>query len=698
MPATTVPVTLIGAFAVMAALGFSVNLSTLFAIVLAIGIVVDDAIVVVEAAAHNIERGLSPHDAAVKAMAELLGPIIGITLVLMSVFIPAAFIPGLTGKMYAQFAIVIAATALISAVNAMTLKPTQCALWLRPAVPPERRNFVFRTFNFAYNPLERNYVRLIGRMVRHSRAVVVAALLLAALGFYGLARLPTAFIPTEDQGYVMVALYLPDGASLARTQTALANVSRIARAIPGVDQVAEIAGISVLDNSATLSSAGVAYVVLKDWDERGRAKGEDLPTIYPRLQSAMNTIPDGNALVIVPPPIQGIGNSNGFTMELELRDGNFDWERLQRITRTIVADAASQTALQHVASSYRAEVPQIEADVDRTKAQTLQVSVGDVFNALTGYIGSSYVNQFNLFGHTFQVYVQADARYRLRPEQLNALYVRSSNGNMVPLGALVTVHPTVAPGLISLYDLYPSSSVIGLPAEGFSSGQAIGLMEQIAGSVLPPGTGYEWTAMSYQEKAVGGQIYLVFALALVLVYLCLAGQYESWFAPLSVILAVPLALVGPAIVLEALRLPNNLYTQIGMVLLIALSAKNAILIVEVARQRRAAGRTILEAAVDAAETRFRPILMTSFAFILGVMPLIFATGAGAAARISVGLAVASGMTASTCLTVLVVPSFFMLMQGLEEWRTARRKRGDQAILDTTIEHGRMSADIKARIS
>ncbi len=679
VPATTVPVTIIGAFAAMEVLGFTVNLSTLFAIILAIGIVVDDAIVVVEGAAHYQERGLSAHDAAIKAMDELLGPIIGITLVLMAVFVPAAFLPGLTGKMYAQFALVIAATALISAINAATLKPTQCALWLRPPVPPEKRNFFFRGVNFLYDPVERSYARLIGGMTHHALLMVLIALLLAAVAFWGIARLPTAFIPTEDQGYVLVATQLPDGASLERTQKAMAAVTQAALATPGVDQVVEISGISVLDNSASLSSAGVDYVILKDWSVRGKANGEDLRSIYLHLQGALNKLADGSALVLIPPPIQGIGNASGFNMQLELRDGNVDWRKLDRITQTMIADAGSQSTLEHVSTSYRADVPQIEVDVDRTKAETLHVSVGDVFNVLSGYIGSSYVNQFNLFGRTFQVYVQADSKFRLQSSDLEALYTRSSNGNMVPLGALVTLRPVVGPALISLYNLYPTAGLIGVPAPGFSSGQAMSLMEEIGNKVLPPGTGFEWTAMSYQEKAVGGQIYLVFGMALVLVYLCLAGQYESWIAPLAVILAVPLALLGPAITLGILGLANNLYTQIGIVLLVALAAKNAILIVEVARERRADGEPILQAAVDAARVRFRPILMTSFAFILGVLPLVLATGAGAAARVSLGLSVFSGMIASTCLAVLFVPSFFVVLQRLEERRTLPKRH------DTPVE-------------
>ncbi|MFL5255677.1 MAG: efflux RND transporter permease subunit [Rhodopila sp.] len=668
VPATTVPVTIIGAFAAMAALGFTVNLSTLFAIILAIGIVVDDAIVVVEGAAHHIERGLTPHDAAIKAMDQLFGPIIGITLVLMSVFIPAAFLPGLTGRIYAQFALVIAATALISAINAATLKPTQCALWLRAATPPEKRNILYRGFNAAYNRLERAYTKLIGLMTRHAGLMVVVG----GLGLWGVARLPTAFIPTEDQGYVLVSVQLPDGASLERTQRTLAEVNRIASDTPGVEQVITIAGISVLDNNASLPDAGATYVILKDWDVRGKAHGQDLRTIALSIQRQLDTLPDAMGFVLVPPPIQGIGNASGFTMQIEQRDGNFDFPKLGNSTRAVMRDAMGQSGLGRVNTSFRANVPQIEVVVDRAKAETLQVSVGDLFSALSSYVGSSYVNQFNSFGRTFQVYVQADSQFRLQPRDIEKLKVRSQDGNLVPLGSLVTIRPVVGPTLVSLYNLYPSATIVGSAAPGFSSGEAMDIMAQIADRALPRGTGFEWTAMSYQEQAVGNQIIYVFGLGLLLVYLCLAGQYESWIAPLSVILAVPLSLIGPAIALSSLGLANNLYTQIGLVLLIALSAKNAILIVEVAREQRLAGEPILKAAVAAAQTRFRPILMTSFAFILGVVPLVTATGAGAAARVSLGLSVFSGMLASTCLAVLFVPAFFVVLQGVEE--TVRKRK------------------------
>jgi hydrophobic/amphiphilic exporter-1 (mainly G- bacteria), HAE1 family len=668
IPATTVPVTIVGAFAAMWALGFTVNFSTLFAIVLSIGIVVDDAIVVVEGAAHNVEQGMSGHDAAIKAMNELLGPIIGITLVLMSVFLPAAFLPGLTGRMYAQFALVIAATALISAVNAVTLKPTQSALWLRPPVPPERRNAFYRGFNAVYGRIEHHYAGLIGRMASHAVLMTIIAFVIMALAFFGLSRVPTGFLPIEDQGYLIVAVQLPNGASLARTQKVLADVTTIAKKDPAVDQVIAISGVSALDNNATLANAGVAYVVLKDWSVR-----DDLLTLYPRISASLAAIDDAQVVALPPPPIQGIGNAGGFTLQVELRDGSTDFAKLQSVTDAVVANARSQSALQRVQTSFRATAPQLRVNIDRVKAQTLHVSVGDVFATLATYLGSTYVVQFNEFGRVFQVYAQADAAYRLRPRDIENLWVRNQQGNMIPVGTVAAIEPVVGPPLISLYNLYPSSSIIGLPAKGFSSGEAIRLMEENAGKTLPPGAGTEWTAMSYQEKIVGNQMYFVFAMALLLVYLVLAGQYESWFAPLSVIFSVPLALVGPVAVLEGLRIDNNLYTQIGLILLIALSAKNAILIVEVAREHRVRdGRPIVDAAVDAARARFRPILMTSFAFILGVAPLVIASGAGASARKSIGVTVFSGMLASTCLAVLFVPALFVVVQRFEEWRAARK--------------------------
>jgi hydrophobic/amphiphilic exporter-1 (mainly G- bacteria), HAE1 family len=670
VPATTVPVTIIGAFAAMAALGFTVNLSTLFAIVLAIGIVVDDAIVVVEGAAHNIEQGLSSHDAAIKAMDALFAPIVGITLVLISVFLPASFLPGLTGRIYAQFALVIAATALLSAINAATLKPTQCALWLRPAVPLEKRNAFYRGFNRLYDRMEGGYTRLVGALARHANISVAAALILIGVSGYGLSRIPTGFLPIEDQGYLIAAVQLPDGAALDRTQTVLEKVSEIVGKAPGVEQVITIAGISALDNSASLANAGVAYIILKDWDSRG--PGEDLRSLVYGLNDKVAAIMEARTLILPPPPIQGIGNAAGFAMQVELRDGNNDYNKLQAITGAMVSSAASQSALQRVQSPFRATVPQFNVEIDRIKTQTLQVTTDQVFSTLASYLGSSYVNQFDKFGHVFQVYAQADPKYRLTLRDIANMTVRNQSGDMIPLGTIANITPTIGPSLISLYNLYPSATIVGLPAQGYSSGQSLSLMEQVAVQTLPPGSGYEWTGMSYQEKAVSGQIYYVFGLAMLLVYLVLAGQYESWYAPISVILAVPLSLIGPMVVLEALKIDNNLYVQIGLILLIALSAKNAILIVEVALELHAAGRSVVESAVEAARARFRPILMTSFAFILGVLPLVVATGAGASARKSIGITVFSGMLASTCLAVLLVPAFFVVMQSFENRRASKK--------------------------
>jgi HAE1 family hydrophobic/amphiphilic exporter-1 len=686
VPATTVPVTIIGAFAAMAALGFTINISTLFAIVLAIGIVVDDAIVVVEGAAHNIEKGMSGHDAAISAMDQLFAPIIGITLVLISVFLPAAFLPGLTGRMYSQFALVIAATALLSAINAATLKPTQCALWLRRPAPPEQRNFFYRGFNAVYNRLEGGYARLIGWLVAHANLSVIAALIVIGVGGYGLSRVPTGFIPIEDQGYLLVAVQLPDGAALDRTQHVLTRVSEITSKTAGVDQVITIAGISALDNSSSLANAGVAYLILKEWSARG--PGEDLRSLFVGLNEKLSVIEEARILVVPPPPIQGIGNAAGFAMQVQLRDGNSDFSKLQAITGAVVANASTQSALQRVSSPFRATVPQFDIEVDRIKTQTLHVTTDQVFSTLSSYMGSTFVNQFNKFGRTFQVYAQADAQFRLTPRDIQNMMVRNSNGDMIPLGTVATITPSVGPSLISLYNLYPSSTIIGLPATGYSSGQSMNLMEQIAAKTLPPGTGFEWTAMSYQEKVVGGQIYWAFGLALLLVYLVLAGQYESWYAPISVILAVPLSLLGPMIVLTGLRIDNNLYTQIGIILLIALSAKNAILIVEVALELHVRDRKpLLESAVEAARARFRPILMTSFAFIFGMLPLVLATGAGANARKSIGITAFSGMLASTCLAVLFVPTFFVVVQRFENWLKERKvKKAGQAVTQAPAAH------------
>jgi hydrophobic/amphiphilic exporter-1 (mainly G- bacteria), HAE1 family len=669
VPATTVPITIIGAFAAMAALGFSINLLTLFALVLCIGIVVDDAIVIVEGVSKYIEAGEEPHAGAIKAMQELVGPVIGITLVLMSVFLPAAFIPGITGQMYRQFALVIAATALISAINALTLKPTQSAKYIRPHVPNRQRNWFERGFDKVYNPLENRYARLIARLIEHRGASVAVALILIVVAIAGLARLPTGFIPTEDQGYLIVAAQLPDAASLERTNAALKRVTEVAMKIPGVDHTIAIGGISPLDNSASLANAGMVYVVLKDWGVRAKSKGQGLPDIYREFVAQMSKIEAIRALVLVPPAIPGLGLSGGFQMQLELTDGSGDYRKLADAAQNFIAAAKQLPQVQQIFTPLRVEVPQLTLTINRAGAELLGVSVNDALNAIQSYLGSSYVNQISKFGQNYAVYVQADQNFRISEQRIRDLAVRSNTSQMVPIGSFMQIRRSTGPALLSQYQLYPTASINGASASGYSSGETLDALDQLAAKILPQGVGYEWTAMSYQERLVGHSMLIVFGLALTLVYLVLAGQYESWWAPVPVLLAVPLALVGTVGVLTPLHIANNIYVQIGLVLLIALSAKNAILIVEVAQELRRENRSIAEAAATASRRRFRPILMTSFAFILGVLPLVVASGAGASARKSIGITVFSGMLASTLFAIAFVPVFYVV---IETWRDRRQ--------------------------
>jgi len=674
VPATTVPVTIIGAFAGLLAFGFSVNLLTLFGLVLAIGIVVDDAIVIVENAAHHIDNdGLSPHDATVRAMDEVTGPVIGITLVLMAVFLPAALLGGITGQLYRQFALTIAITAAISAINALTLKPAQCAVWLRPT--PERRNAFVRGFNAVYARAEHAYTGLISWMVSRPKSMLVVFATLISLTIWGYVSLPTGFLPVEDQGYVIAGIQLPDAASQGRTAEVIERMNRIISQTPGVADWNSIGGYSVIDGTVQ-SNAAAIYVVFKPWEER-RDPSVSQDAIVAHLRKEFSQIQEGISFVFPPPSIRGLGVAGGFQIQIEDR-GDAGLDALQKIVQEMMRDGAAQSGLTALNTTFRAGVPQLYADIDRTKVKTLGIPLTSVFNTLQVSFGSLYVNDFNRFGRTYQVRAQGGPAFRVVPDDIKRLNVRAPNGQMVPLGTLADIYETLGPQLVNHYNLYPTAAITGEAAPGHSSGQALAIMEEMAASKLPSTMGYEWTAISYQEKLVGNQAILIFALAVLLVYLVLAAQYESWSNPAAVVLVVPLALIGSVIGVAMRGMDNNVYTQIGVVLLVALASKNAILIVEFAREQRASGKGLAESAVEAARLRFRPILMTSFAFILGVYPLVGAHGAGAASRQALGTAVFGGMITSTFLAVLFVPVFYVLFQGLSERRKERAGRGAAA--------------------
>jgi hydrophobic/amphiphilic exporter-1 (mainly G- bacteria), HAE1 family len=683
VPATTVPVTIIGAFAGMGLFGFTVNLLTLFGLVLAIGIVVDDAIVIVENAAHHIDADrLGPREATIRAMDEVTGPVIGITLVLMAVFLPSAFLGGITGQLYRQFALTIAITAAISAVNALTLKPAQCAAWLRHS--PERRNAFFRAFNNVYAKAERTYIRLVSWMVRRPSAMMATFGVLIAVTLWSFTSLPTGFLPTEDQGYVISGIQLPDAASLSRTTLAIEKMNRMIASTPGIAAWNSWGGRSILDGT-TAANAGTIFIVFKPWEERGARLSQDV--ILADLRRRFATIQDGVTFVFPPPAIRGLGVAGGFQMQIEDR-GDIGLTALQKVAQEMVQDGNSQSGLTALNATFRAGVPQVYVDVDRTKVKTLGIPLSSIFSSLQAYLGSAYVNDFTLFGRTYQVRIQAEPAFRVTPDDIKQLEVRNPAGQMVPLATLVDVQRKLGPQSISRYNLYPSAAITGQSAPGYSSGQALSLMEQMAAAKLPAAMSYEWTAMSYQEKKVGSQAFLIFGLAVLLVYLVLAAQYESWSNPAAVVLVVPLALLGTVIAVAARGMDNNVYTQIGVVLLIALASKNAILIVEFARGERAAGKPIAEAAVAAARLRFRPILMTSFAFILGVYPLVIASGAGAASRRALGTAVFGGMITSTLLAVLFAPVFYVVFQGFSERRRRRVHASPVPIREASATHGR----------
>ena len=671
VPATTVPVTIVGAFAAMALLGFTVNLMTLFALILAIGIVVDDAIVIVENTSRYIEEGLTPKDAAIKAMSELTGPVLGITLVLTAVFLPASFLPGITGQMFRQFALVIAATAIISAINALTLKPTQCALYLRPAVKGRQVNWFYRGFNRAYGAVEARYIGLVKWMVGRPGKMAGLFLIVAGSAAVVFARHPTAFLPTEDQGYCVLVAQLPAGASQLRLRQVSADIDALLKNVPGIKGWVTSGGFSDPD-AANLSNVVTKYVMYEDWDKRPANLSQN--KIVADLRKRLQSIRKAQFDVLIPPPVPGLGQAGGFQMMIEDRAGN-GLGQLEKSVQQIMLAADKEAGVQGVTTTFNSKSPQLQLTINRTMAESLGVTINGIFQTLQTSLGSTYVNLFNKFNQSFQVRVQADADYRRRFDDIANLYVANRSNQLVPLGALLEVRRVRGSELITRYNLYPAAPLIGRPAPGFSSGEALAMMERIVNENLPLNTGYDWTGLSYQEKLIGNQAYFIFALSITLVFLVLAAQYESWTDPAAVVLTVPMALLGVIIALIVRGLPSDLYTQIGLVLMIALAAKNAILIVEFARELKADGMTTVDAAVEATRRRFRPIVMTSIAFILGVVPLMTASGAGAASQQSLGTVVFGGMLASTLFAIPFVSVFYIIMGNFSEQRRARKRSG-----------------------
>ncbi len=661
VPATTVPVTIIGAFIAIAALGFSVNLMTLFALILAIGIVVDDAIVIVEGTSYHIEQGMAPREATLKAMSELTGPVIGITLALVSVFLPAAFFPGITGQIFRQFALVIAATAVISAINALTLKPVQCAYWLKPH-SEKRPNWFYRGFNQFFEWLTDLYMGIVRAMVKRPFFMLLVFIGIISFTAWQFIERPTGFLPTEDQGYGVLLCRLPEGASLDRNNAVATKINHILKHAPGVAGWVTIGGFSFLD-FASESNYSSTFVTYQDWDKRGSALSQEKILGY--INSHLATLQDAQAMIITPPPIRGLGQTGGFQLELEDR-GNLGMKALQKAATGLQQAAFTQHNLQYLQTTFNTSNPELYLDIDRTKAEALQVPLASVFATLQSYLGSSFVNLFNKFNQVYQVYVQAGSKYRLSPADIGNLYVRNTSGGMVPLSTLLSVKHTLGSEVITRYNLYPAATFFGQAAHGYSSGQALSTMENLAAHTLPPGIDYDWTSTSYQEKQVGNQAYFIYALSIFLVYMVLAALYESWTSPAAIILVVPIALVGVLVALWLRGNESDLYTQVGLVLMIALASKNAILIVEFARDLHKAGMSVSEAAIEATRRRFRPILMTSFAFILGVFPLVVAFGAGAASQQDLGTVVFGGMIASTLLAIPFVPVFFVLFERLSE--------------------------------
>jgi HAE1 family hydrophobic/amphiphilic exporter-1 len=672
IPLAAVPVSLIGTFIVFPMLGFSINTLSLFGLILAIGLVVDDAIIVVEATERHIEEGLSPRDAALKAMKEVSGPVIAIALILSAVFIPTAFIPGITGRLYQQFAVTIAVSVIFSAFNALTLSPALCAILLKPGKVHGPFARFFEWFNKTFARAQNGYVKYSALMIRRSAFSMLFLVLVAAAAWLINGRLPTSFVPDEDQGYVLVRLQLPQSASLQRTSEAADKVADILRHTPGVEAVGGGSGIDVISSTENTYTA-ILFAKLTNWNTR-HAANLQVKAIQDHLNQSLSTVQDGTAFVIAPPAIPGVGMSGGVSFVLEDRSGK-GGDFLAENTDAFLAAARKRPELASVFTTFVPHVPQLYVDVDKEKVMRQHVSISDVHTTMQTFMGGYLVNYFNRFGRQWQVYVEAEGSSRTDPKNIGQFYVTNPSGNMVPLDAVSTIKPIAGPEFTMRFNEYPSAQIMAAAAPGYSSGQAMRALEDVFAQTMPSEMGFDYMGMSYQEQkaAKGASSTQIFGLSLLFVFLILTALYESWSLPFSVLLSTPIAMFGGYLALWSRHMENNVYAQIGLVMLIGLAAKNAILIVEFAKLEHDRGKNVTDAALAGARLRLRPIIMTSFAFLLACVPLWIAQGAGAQGRRMLGTTVIGGMLAATCIAIFLVPVTFTLFERLSLRFTHQQK-------------------------
>jgi hydrophobe/amphiphile efflux-1 (HAE1) family protein len=687
IPIIAVPVSIVGTLAVLQLFGFSINTLTLLGFVLAVGIVVDDAIVVVENVERGISEGLSPRAAAHRSMDEVAGPIIAISLVLCAVFIPPALVSGFSGQFYRQFALTIAFASILSAFNSLTLSPALSALLLRPhdskpdavqRLLDRSLGWLFRPFNRGFTNLSERYQRGVKKVLRASAvslAVYLGFVILAGLGF---AKAPTGFVPEQDKGYAIIRVELPPASSIERTEAVVRRIGELALEVPAVEHAVQFPGLS-LNGFTRNSHSAVVFLPYKSFDDRGNEVG---PKLLGELQQKMSSIDDAFILVMAAAPIRGYGGAGGFSMRLEDRLAT-GTDTTNAVAQQVLAKTREMPELFGAYTNFEINAPQLFADVDRAKAKRLGVNLDDVFQTLQAYLGSFYINDFNQFGRTFRVIAQADEQFRARPQDALLLKTRNDRGEMIPLSTLMTFKDSYGPLTVPRYNGFLAADINANPAPGYSSGQAMAALEKVAREVMPAGMTFSWTEIAYQQVTGSGSLGLVMALCVVLVFLVLAAQYESLSLPLAVILIVPMCLFSAVLGILLLKSEINIFTQIGLFVLIALAAKNAILIVEFARELQAQGRSVVDAALEACRLRLRPIIMTSLAFVFGVLPLVIATGAGAELRNALGIAVFFGMLGVTFFGIFFTPLFYVLIQGWTEKRAAKKlaQRGDNALPD-----------------